>query len=134
MAQQQKEMAVNWLKQNVFTLWMKKGIDSANSAFVENISFDGQPMTSPRRALVQCRQIYSFVEALRLEILDLDTVSAIVENAVGSLVKNYSSPSGAYIHSVDVQGKPQNQDLDLYTQAFVLFGLARQKVQQRLRS
>ncbi|MBC7419090.1 MAG: AGE family epimerase/isomerase [Bdellovibrio sp.] len=118
------QMSLKWLTENVFPFWIQKGIDSKNGSFVESISLDGEPQSSPRRALVQARQIYSFVEAYKLNMIDLDTVSAIVEKAVGSLIKFYENPRGAYIHSVDVSGQPANQDLDLYTQAFVLFGLA----------
>ncbi len=115
---------VQWLKEKVFPLWIKNGIVPTSGAFIESISFEGEPLFSPQRALVQSRQIYSFCEAYRMDILSLDVVSSIVENAVGNLIKNYSLPSGAYIHAVNTAGDPQNTDLDLYTQAFVLFGLA----------
>lgn len=124
MSSEQKQSSLKWLKEKVFPLWTKKGIDFANGAFIESLSFEAEPQTSARRALVQARQIYSFVEATRLGILNPNDVAPIVEKAVGSLVKNYEQASGAYIHSVDVSGKPQNKDLDLYTQAFVLFGFA----------
>ncbi len=120
----QTKQALTWLKEKVFPLWIEKGVDSTSGAFVENISFDGMPLTNPRRALVQARQIYSFVEALKLNILDMDTVVPLLETAVGNLIRRYSLPSGAFIHSVNVDGTASNQDVDLYTQAFVLFGLA----------
>ncbi len=124
MAKDIANLSLKWLKESVFPLWKTVGIDSRNGAFVESIAFDKVAQPSARRALVQARQIYSFVEAYKLEILNLDTVSAIVENAVGHLIKNYETADGAYIHSVDTNAEPENLDLDLYTQAFVLFGLA----------
>lgn len=116
--------AILWLKESVFPLWKTVGIDSRTGAFVESISFDKVASTSARRALVQARQIYSFAEASKLEILGANSVKNSVELAVANLVQCYATDSGAYIHSVDINGQPQSKDVDLYTQAFVLFGLA----------
>ena len=124
MAAEQSQIALNWLMKNVFPLWSTVGIEPVSGAFAESISVDGVAQYSGRRALVQARQIYSFVQAYKLQIINLDTVTRIVEKAVGHLISHYATKSGAYIHSVDIHGNPLNQDLDLYTQAFVIFGLA----------
>jgi mannose-6-phosphate isomerase len=49
---------------------------------------------------------------------------AIIARAAAFLTERYSVPSGAFIHSFDGAGRPRNEQSDLYTQAFALFGLA----------
>lgn len=121
---EQKRNALKWLSEKVFPLWSAEGIDSQSGAFVESISFAGKAENSSRRALVQARQIYSFVEAWRLDVIKKDRLKPIIQRAIHAWIKLYRQPSGAFIHSVNTAGKPMNTDLDLYTQAFVLFGLA----------
>ena len=113
-----------WLKEKVFPRWMRVGIYPDSKLFVENFSFDGEPQASHCRALVQSRQIYSFVEGVRLEILEKNVVRQIIENATDAFIQFYEKPNGSFIHAVDPKGSAVNEDVDLYTQAFALFGLA----------
>lgn len=113
-----------WLSESVLPLWTQRGIDPSNGSFVESLSFEGQPQKIPRRAMVQARQIYSYNEAIKMKLINKSEGSKIVENAVNFLMEKYSLPSGAFIHSVHPDGTPENKQSELYTQAFVLFGLA----------
>lgn len=114
-----------WLSESVFPLWLSQGFDAASGVFIESLTSDFQPTKTPRRAMVQARQIYSCTEALKMKILSADVVEPIVEKATAHLIKAYSLPSGAFLHTIDAQGNPHNLQSELYTQAFVLFGLAR---------
>ncbi len=118
------EQSKNWLKQDVFPLWIQSGVDPMTGSFVESLTMEGKPLTTPRRALVQARQIYSFVTGSKLDVCDEGLAKKIVLQATESFTKNYLQESGACIHSVDTQGQPQNKDVDLYTQAFALFAYA----------
>lgn len=113
-----------WLGEEVFPLWRTRGIDPRTGGFVEELTFEGDPLATPRRAMVQGRQIYSFVMAYRMRIHDLSLTQEIVSRAVNSLITYYRLPSGAFAHSVDVDGKIVDGNPNLYAQAFVLFGLA----------
>jgi mannose/cellobiose epimerase-like protein (N-acyl-D-glucosamine 2-epimerase family) len=123
-AQNLSQKSLSWLKQDVFPLWMKNGIDLESGSFVEALSMEGEALSSSRRALVQSRQIYSFVTAAKIEIIERGLAEKIVYAGIESFTKNYIQESGACIHSVDIKGSPDNTDLDLYTQAFALFAYA----------
>ena len=119
-----KQISLSWLKEKVFPLWLKEGVDSQANFFIENLNFEGKAQVTPRRALVQARQIYSFAEGARLHVLDQALAKQIVESSTRSFIKLYSLSNGAFVHSVSNDGKHLNFDVDLYTQAFALFGLA----------
>lgn len=84
----------------------------------------GSPSSSSRRALVQSRQLYSFVLAAKLDVYDGKKAQEIVLRGIENFTKLYIQDSGACIHSVTPEGKPHNTDLDLYTQAFAIFAYA----------
>jgi len=113
-----------WLKKSVMPLWLEKGVDSKSGGFIEALSFEGQPLDIPRRAMVQARQIYSWKLAYELSAVDEARAKSIILKATRYLTDNFSLSSGAFIHSISPSGKPENKTSDLYAQAFALFGLA----------
>ena len=117
--------AIRWLAEDMLPLWSTTGIDFVTGAFFESLSDSAEPIYGARRALVQARQIYTFSEALNLGLMDRAQVKMIIRRGVDFLIKNYRLPSGAFIHSVDSKGHPHELQNELYTQAFVLFSLAR---------
>ena len=119
------QWARTWLSRDVFPLWTTKGIDTTNGSFIESLTAEGQPTTAPRRAMVQARQIYAYSEGLKMKILTHEQVLPILEKNTAFLLEHYALPSGAFIYSIDSQGKPEGHQQELYTQAFVLFCLAR---------
>lgn len=112
-----------WFETAVFPLWIKMGVNSIGG-FAEALTMTGQPVLQPRRAMVQCRQIYSFRLALDYSFCSRSEAISAIEFGLDFLIKNYSLPSGGFIHSVHESGEQANTKADLYTQAFVLFGLA----------
>lgn len=114
-----------WLKEDVFPLWIQQGVDKINGGFFESLSAEGFPQEEHRRALVQGRQIYSFTEAAKMKIISDFEASQIVDKGLQFLIKSYLLPSGAFVHAVDRNGNPVQHQSELYTQAFVLFSLAR---------
>lgn len=113
-----------WLTRHALTLWLAKGIDEKKGGFVESLTLQGEPMDAPRRAMVQARQIFSFRIAFDDGFCAPLPAKQAVATGAEFLLSKYSQPNGAFIHSVDVEGKPLNTSLDLYTQAFALFGMA----------
>lgn len=92
--------------------------------FYEGISFAGEPLDIPRRAMVQARQIYSLRTAEKLGLSHPASLPRLVQRGTANLLTRYSLPSGAFLHSLDREGRPVETQSELYTQAFVLFGLA----------
>ncbi len=114
----------NWLKQDVFPLWIRLGVDPLNGGFIEALTMQGEPVDSPRRALVQARQIYSFVTGAQLSSCDSQQAHEIVAKAGQFFVNSYLTVHGSCLHAVTPQGEPAQLDEELYTQAFALFALA----------
>jgi mannose-6-phosphate isomerase len=114
----------NWLRQDVFPLWIKNGIDKSNGGFIEALTYEAQPLDVPRRALVQSRQIYSFVTGAKMNSCDPQVGHQIVNNAMKFFSSSYLQKDGSCLHAVTPQGLPHNKDLDLYSQAFAMFALA----------
>lgn len=114
----------NWLSEYVFPLWLKNGVDWERGGFVESLSLEGEPQDVPRRGMVQARQIYSLRIALEMGVVPPDVAKKAIAQGVRSYLRDFSHPSGAFHHSIDRARKPLGATLDLYSQAFALFGLA----------
>ncbi|AGH95395.1 AGE family epimerase/isomerase [Pseudobdellovibrio exovorus] len=124
--QQNIQQAKQWLTQNVFPIWFERGYESSTGCFVESIALTGEPLSNlDRRAMVQARQIYAMTEAVRLNLFARDKATPIIRKNIQMLIQQYRLPSGGYAHSINSALQVSNSDVDLYTQAFVLFGLAR---------
>lgn len=133
----QIEKARNWLKNDTFPLWRAQGVDRERGGFIESIVFaEGksaslagngasldfkQGIDETRRTMVQCRQIYSFAMAGKMKFLNMSVSKKTVLDGVLFLMCYCSLPNGSFVYSVGAQGDSRP---DLYTQAFVLFGLA----------
>ncbi len=115
---------LRWLKEKVFPKWTAIGLHKESGLFVESLTFEDVPFQGPHRAMVQARQIYSFSEACRMELLDTTRARETVKKATDAFLKYYLQPNGSVIHSIDLSGKPVSQEVDLYTQAFALFALS----------
>ena len=118
------DKSLAWLREDVFPLWLKNGIDQSSGSFIESLTIEGKPTDASRRALVQSRQIYSFVTGAKLKSYDHLLTKDIIAKSIQAFSKNYIQKNGSCLHSVNAQGIPQNKDLDLYTQAFALFAFA----------
>jgi mannose-6-phosphate isomerase len=114
----------DWLSNQVFPLWFEKGIHAGDGGFVEALSLRGEILDLPRRAMVQARQIYAFRTGMDMGCFPEARTRAVVARAAAFLIERYSAPSGAFFHSIPSASKPGNEQPDLYTQAFALFGLA----------
>lgn len=125
-AQKNIEQATQWLTKSVFPIWFDRGFESSTGCFVESISLEGEPLVNlDRRAMVQTRQIYAMTEAVRLNLFDRNKSTEMIRKNTQMLITRYKLASGGYAHSINSQLNVSNADIDLYTQAFVLFGFAR---------
>lgn len=110
----------NWLLRSAYPLWSTAGVDPSGG-FFERIEADGSPVRGPRRARVLGRQIYSFARASGLGWEG--DASTVVRHGLAALPRFLRADGLAYAR-VDDAGKPIHEPIDLYDQAFVLFGLA----------
>jgi mannose-6-phosphate isomerase len=114
-----------WLIEQALPKWGGAGFDAAQGSFVERFDWAGAPLfEAPRRAMVQARQIYVFAQAALAGWRPQGQTSALA--AADHLIARYHAADGApgWIFSADAAGRPHDARRDLYTYAFVLFGLA----------
>ncbi|MBX7230534.1 MAG: AGE family epimerase/isomerase [Bdellovibrionales bacterium] len=116
--------SLNWLKEDVFPLWLSTGFEEHSGSFVESLNANAHPTDMPRRAMVQCRQIYSLNEGVKLNVLERRLAKEVVTQNLDFLLKHYRLENGAFVYSLDASNNDKDTSIELYTQAFVLFGMA----------
>ncbi len=115
--------ARRWLFDQMFPLWSQAGFDVRSGQFVEQLTLAGQPRTEvARRTLVQARQLYVFSIAARMGWSGPWRV--VMTAAADRLLAQGRTDDGDWIYAFDAEGRPLDRRRDLYTQAFVIFGLA----------
>jgi mannose/cellobiose epimerase-like protein (N-acyl-D-glucosamine 2-epimerase family) len=111
-----------WLLEAAFPLWSTAGFDAASGQFVEQLSLDGAPSVhTPRRTLVQARQLYGFAVAARMGWTG--AWRAVMDAAADAMLAGGRTDAGDWIFAFDASGRPLDARRDLYTQAFAIIGL-----------
>ncbi|WP_091680450.1 AGE family epimerase/isomerase [Methylocapsa palsarum] len=112
-----------WLTAKALPLWSTEGFDHERGCFEERLTRGGQPVLgTPRRAMVQARQIYVFSHAAHLGWFPKGL--QIAETAMESLQRDFRDGAEGFAFSVDADGKTVSLARDAYTHAFVLFAIA----------
>jgi mannose-6-phosphate isomerase len=115
--------ARRWLFEDGFALWSSAGFDAASGQFVEQLSPTGEPAPeAARRSLVQARQLHVFAVAGRMGWTG--PWRAVMSAAAATLLARGRTDDGDWVFSFDPAGRPLDARPDLYTQAFMIFGLA----------
>ncbi|WP_426029407.1 AGE family epimerase/isomerase [Caulobacter sp. DWP3-1-3b2] len=111
-----------WALEAAFPLWWTVGADHVQGGFFEKIALDGTPVEAPRRARVQPRQIYSYAVA---GLLGWEGPwKQALTHGLDFYLSRYRRPDGFMRTLVASDGSPLDDTVDLYDQAFGLFGLA----------
>ncbi len=111
-----------WALEHAFPVWWEVGADKVQGGFFEKIALDGTPVEAPRRARVQPRQIYSYAVA---GLLGWNGPwKQALEHGLDFYLSKYRRPDGFMRTLVASDGSPLDDRVDLYDQAFGLFGLA----------
>jgi len=111
-----------WALSDAFPLWWTVGGDHDQGGFFEKIGMDGKPVEAPRRARVQPRQIYAYAAA---GLLGWDGPwKQALTHGLDFYLSKYYRPDGFLRTLVASDGAPLDDSVDLYDQAFGLFGLA----------
>lgn len=109
-----------WLMQEAFPLWSTAGHAEAGD-FVEGLTMAGSPETdTPRRTLVQARQVYAYSEAERL---GWPGGAKIARVGLERLLDRNPAPDGGWVHALHADGVTADGRRQLYDHAFVLFAL-----------
>jgi mannose-6-phosphate isomerase len=111
-----------WALDHAFPLWWEVGADHVKGGFFEKIAQDGTPVEAPRRARVQPRQIYSYAVAGLLGWTG--PWKQALNHGLDFYLAKYRRPDGFMRTLVANDGAPLDDKVDLYDQAFGLFGLA----------
>ena len=107
-----------WLFDHALPVWSEFGIDRVNGGFFERLSHTAEGQLESKRARVQPRQIYCFVEAGRL---GWNNWNEIVNAGMEFFLSKYITENGTSVGSVTPQGEIQDSRFDLYNQAFAIF-------------
>jgi mannose/cellobiose epimerase-like protein (N-acyl-D-glucosamine 2-epimerase family) len=114
-----------WVVEEALPLWGETGFDAARGSFVERLTFEGSPLLStPRRAMVQARQIYVFSHAALLGWHPEGGIAAL--EAAHKFIDRYHGVDGqhGWIFSIHPDGAVHDAKRDFYAHSFALFGLA----------
>ncbi|MFV0431394.1 MAG: AGE family epimerase/isomerase [Alphaproteobacteria bacterium] len=116
--------AYNYLNNKAFPKWLAEGVFTNGDGFVEEFFLnDSKPnIQSFRRLRVQGRQTWTFAMAAALGY-DGKLLWAAQEGWK-TILTQFSHTEGGFIHSVNPDGTPLNEERFLYEQAFVLLGAA----------
>ncbi len=112
-----------WATEHALLLWAGAGYDRQRGGFYEQLSFDGTPdQESPRRLVVQARQIYVYAHASALGWHD---GTALALEALEAMQWRYALRDGkpGYIHILNADGSINDPRRDTYGHAFVLLAL-----------
>ena len=104
-------------------LWATTGWDSKRGGFVERLDTDGSPqLETPRRVLVQARQIYCYAKAAQFNWYP--GAKELALKGLDYLLSKGRSQDGGFVHLLNADGSVANARRDSYDHAFVLLALA----------
>lgn len=111
-----------WLFDHALPAWSAAGRDGDAGGFFELVDIaSGTGCDTPRRARVQPRQVYSFIEAGRL---GWDGPwEAAARKGLDFYLEHYFTEEGPAAALVDADGTMLDTSFDLYNQSFALFCL-----------
>lgn len=113
----------DWVFGRTLPFWLSRGVDRDAGGFHEALDASREPVVSGgKRTLVQARQVYVFSQAALLTALPGAQEAA--RQGVSFLENHHRHPDGGWRFRVDRDGGARDDRRDLYTHAFVLFGLA----------
>ncbi|MTH98919.1 AGE family epimerase/isomerase [Roseibium sp. RKSG952] len=110
----------SWLLNDALPVWAEAGRDAETGEFVETVTLEApRATTAPRRARVQPRQIYVYLES---SALGWDGPGhEIARKALDFYLGEYLTADETSISSRDPETGQKNEAFDLYNQAFALF-------------
>jgi mannose-6-phosphate isomerase len=111
-----------WLRDAALPLWSSAGVDPKLGFFHEALTVEGRPHAAPRRSRVQARQVFVFATCAKRGYGA--HLAPIARRGFEGLIASYRRPDDLFINSVDIDGTPRDQGVDIYEQAFALLAMA----------
>ncbi|MCX2722989.1 AGE family epimerase/isomerase [Roseibium salinum] len=112
-----------WLLEKALPVWSTVGANHKAGECYEAISLDDtKAITSPRRARVVPRQIYSFLEGANLGWGG--PARDLAKGLFDWHVDRFLTDDGYFAAAVDMDNRITDRSFDLYNQAFALFAFA----------
>ncbi len=121
-ALQARDELKDWLCRHAYPLWWDRGADRTQGGFHERLGLNGEPLTEPRRARVQPRQMYAYSLAGRLGWNG--PARQAIEHGLEFFLTRYRRSDGLFRTLVTWDGRPADEEVLLYDQAFALLGFA----------
>jgi mannose/cellobiose epimerase-like protein (N-acyl-D-glucosamine 2-epimerase family) len=113
---------VEWLVNDAYPLWARRGVDPRTGGFVEALAENGLGLPLPRRARVHPRQVYAFSQAEAFGWRG--DATGIVSGGMEYFTAHYRRGDGLYRALVAEDGTVLDDRALLYDQAFALLGMA----------
>lgn len=110
-----------WLFDAALPLWWRRGADHVRGGFYDALTLAGEPL-EPRRARVQCRQVFVYATAGRLGWDGPWREAAW--HGMDYFLARYRRPDGLFRARIDADGGVLDETAILYEQAFALLALA----------
>ena len=102
--------ARRWLFEDALPLWAERGRDAVHGGFFEQIGFNGEAITIPKRCRVQARQAYVFLEAGRLGWRGPWRERA--SSGLEFMLTRHARPDGFMRFKTYLDGSPCNDEAD----------------------
>jgi mannose-6-phosphate isomerase len=111
------------MSDHALPLWATIGWDQQRGGFVERLDKDGSPqLETPRRVLVQARQIYCYAKAAQFNWYP--GAKELALKGLEYMLNKARSPDGGFVHLLNADGSVADAKRDTYDHAFVLLALA----------
>jgi mannose-6-phosphate isomerase len=112
----------SWLTTHAYELWWTHGADQTRGGFHERLYLNATPTDEPRRARLHPRQAFAYSHANELGWSG--PASRALEHGLDFFVSHYKRGDGFYRTRVAPDGRPLDDRIELYDQAFALLGFA----------
>ena len=107
---------------DAFEVWWRYGADHVGGGFHERLNHDLTPTAEPRRSRLHPRQAFAYAHAQRLQWSGPSATA--VKHALRFFVAHYRREDGFFRALVTPDGRPLDDEIVLYDQAFALLGFA----------
>ncbi len=112
----------HWLFSETLPLWSQAGVDRQHGGFHERLSFEGAPVSAPKRMRTMARQIYAFSMAHQ-QGWD-GPAGDLIDHGIRFIAGKGRTERGGWVRTLNTDGTVLDPVEDAYDHAFVLLALA----------
>ncbi len=112
----------HWLFEETLPLWSTKGVDRVHGGFHEALSFEGEPLSKPKRMRTLARQVFAFAVA-KSRGWD-GPADEIIAHGLDFMVAKGRTARGSWVRALNADGSVADPAEDAYDHSCVLLALA----------